>query len=212
MNCVYVVRKPSSRTLWPAEFLQSCTRHRSEWLRSAFGNPSPGKGYDMHAFWHWATIMSRGEHRDLLIAEAIIVVRNSRDLHDIVKTKLGEPECRGLSCMMLLAATIGDLLPSEDIPLAFALPVEDCIGFVGAMVEGTDEICEYHRRLDEQAGASAVVVAEEKPNSGMLEWLQLALPVTEWTLHATIMLHCIGPAVPRLLGFPLHCLHSCLFV
>jgi len=70
---------------------------------------------------------------------------------------------------MLSAATIGDLLASEEVAVAFAQQVEDCIGWLGATVERAHEECEYPRMLDERAGAAAVVAAEEEPNSGILE-------------------------------------------
>jgi hypothetical protein len=110
----------------------------------------------------------RGEPGDILIATAIIVVANPSGSHDIVNTQLGQPEGRGVSSVMLSAA-IGDLLASEEVAVAFALRVEDCIGLLGATVERTHEKCEYPRMLDERAGAAAVVAAEEEPNSGILE-------------------------------------------
>jgi hypothetical protein len=110
----------------------------------------------------------RGELRDTLIAEAIIVVTNPNGSHDIVNTQLGQPEGRGV-CSVMLSAAISDLLASEEVVVAFALRVEDCIGLLGATVERTHEKCEYPRMLDERAGAAAVVAAEEEPNSGILE-------------------------------------------
>jgi len=156
----------------------------------------------------------RGEPVDIPIVKAIIVVANPRGLHDIVNrnTQLGQPKGRGVSSVMLAAATIGDLLASEEIALAFALRGEDCIGLMGAMVERTHEECEYPRMLDERAGAAAVVAAEEEPNSGILELLLLARRVTKGALRATVMLQCVGLAVARLLDFPLHRLHSFRFL
>jgi hypothetical protein len=66
-------------------------------------------------------------------------------------------------------AAIGDLLASEEVALAFALRVEDCTGLLGATVEQTHEKWEYPHMLDEQAGAAAVVAAEEEPNPGILD-------------------------------------------
>jgi len=111
----------------------------------------------------------RGKPADTLIAEAIIVVANPIGSYDIVNTQLGQPEGRGVSSVMLSAASIGDLLASEEVAVAFALRIEDCTGLLGATVERTHEKCEYPRMLDEQAGAAAVVAAEEEPNSGILE-------------------------------------------
>jgi len=111
----------------------------------------------------------RGEPGDILIVKAIIVVANPRGSQDIVNTQLGQPEGRGVTSVLLSAATIGDLLASEEVAMAFALRVEDCIGLLGATVEQTHEKCEYPRILDEQAGAAVVVAAEEEPNSGILE-------------------------------------------
>jgi hypothetical protein len=70
---------------------------------------------------------------------------------------------------MMLSATIGDLLASEEDAVAFALRVEDSIGLLGATVERTHEKCEYPRMQNERAGAVALVAAEEEPNSGRLE-------------------------------------------
>jgi len=58
----------------------------------------------MHTTWNRATNIMRGEHRDILIAEAIIVFANLRGLHDIVNTQLGQHEGRGVSSVMLSAA------------------------------------------------------------------------------------------------------------
>jgi hypothetical protein len=70
---------------------------------------------------------------------------------------------------VMLSAAIGDLLPSEEVAVAFALRGEDCTGLLGATVERTHEKCEYPRMLDERVGAAAVVAADEEPNSGILE-------------------------------------------
>jgi hypothetical protein len=111
----------------------------------------------------------RGEPGDTLIVEAIIIVANRRGSPDNVHTQLGQPEGRGVSSVMLSAATIGDLLASEEVAVAFGLPVEDCTGLLGATVERTHEICEYPHMLHERAGAAAVVAAEEERNSSTLE-------------------------------------------
>jgi hypothetical protein len=71
--------------------------------------------------------------------------------------------------VILLAATIADLLASENVAVAFALRIEDCPGLLGATVQRTHEKCEYPRMLDKRAGAAAVVAAEEEPNWGILE-------------------------------------------
>ena len=91
----------------------------------------------------------RGEPGDILIAKAIIVVANPCGSHDIVNTQLGQPEGRGVSSVMLSAATIGDLLASEEVAVAFALRIEDCTGLLGATVERTHEKCKYPCMLDE---------------------------------------------------------------
>jgi len=62
----------------------------------------------------------------------------------------------------------------------------------------TEEYFDYPRMLDERAGAVAVVAAEEKPNSGILESLVPAHRVTKGALRAIVMLHCVGPVVSRL--------------
>jgi hypothetical protein len=111
----------------------------------------------------------RGEPGYILIAKAVIVIANPRGSHEIVNTRLGQPEGRCVSSVMFAAATIGDLLAREEIALAFGLRVEDCTGLLGATVERTHEKCEYPRMLDERAAAAAVVVAEEEPNLGILE-------------------------------------------
>jgi hypothetical protein len=93
----------------------------------------------MHTIWYRVTTIMRGEPGDILIAKAITVVANPRGSHDIVNTntQLGQPEGRGVSSVMLSAATIGDLLASEEVAVAFALRVEDCIGMLRAAVERT---------------------------------------------------------------------------
>jgi len=63
----------------------------------------------------------RGEPGDILIAKAIIVVANPSGAHDIVNTQLSQPEWRGVSSVMHSAPIIGDLLPSEEVAVAFAL-------------------------------------------------------------------------------------------
>jgi len=93
---------------------------RSRRPRSAYRNPCTGEGYDIHAFWYWATLM-RGGPGDILIAKAIIVVANPSGLQDIVNTQLGQPEVRGDSSVMLLAPIISDLLAWEEVAVAFAL-------------------------------------------------------------------------------------------
>jgi len=120
-----------------------------------------------------------------------------------MNTQLGQPEGRGVSSVML-SATIADLHASEEVAVAFALRVEDCIRLLGATVERTYEKCQYPRMLDERAGAGPVVTADEEPTSSIVERLGLARQVTKGALRAMVMLPCVGPAVPRLLDFPLH--------
>ena len=48
--------------------------------------------------------------------------------------------------------------------MAFTLRVEDCIGLLAATVERSHAKDEYPRMLDAQAGAAAVVAAEESPH------------------------------------------------
>jgi len=93
----------------------------------------------IHTIWYRATTIVKGEPGDTLIAEANIVVANPSGSHDIVNTQLGQPDRRGVSSVMLSAATIGDLLASEEVAVAFALRVEDCTGLLGATVERTHE-------------------------------------------------------------------------
>jgi hypothetical protein len=50
---------------------------------------------------------------------------------------------------VMLSATIGNLLASEEVAVAFALRVEDYTGLLGATVEQTHKKCEYPRKLDE---------------------------------------------------------------
>jgi len=109
---------------------------------------------------------------------------------------------------------ISRLLASEEVPLGFAIRVEDCIGLLAARVEWTHKKCGYPRMVDKWAGAAALVAAEKEPNSGIHERLLLACRVTMGALRATVMLHCVGPAVPRQLDFPLHRLHrvQCLWL
>jgi hypothetical protein len=66
--------------------------------------------------------------------------------------------------------------------------------------------------LDEQAGAAAAVAAEEEPNSGRLEYQLPAHQLTKGALSATVMLHCVGLAIPRLLDFPVHPHHPVQFL
>jgi hypothetical protein len=53
--------------------------------------------------------------------KAIIVFANHTGSHDILNTQLGQPKGRGASSVRLSAATIGDLLTSEEVAVAFAL-------------------------------------------------------------------------------------------
>ena len=62
----------------------------------------------------------RGECRDTLLTEAMIDIANPDSSHDIVNTQLGQSEGRGVSSVML-SATIGDLLGSDEVAVAFAL-------------------------------------------------------------------------------------------
>jgi hypothetical protein len=93
--------------------------------------------------------------------------------HGSEDTQLSQPEGSGVSIETLSATAFGDLLASEKVAGAFALPIEDCIGLLGATVERTHEKGEYPRMLDERAGAAAVVAAEEHLH-GNLECLLLA--------------------------------------
>jgi hypothetical protein len=111
----------------------------------------------------------RGEPGDILIAKAIIVVANPSGSQDIVNTKLGQPEGRGVSSVMISAVTIGDLLTSEVVTLGSALRAEDCSGLLGATVQRTHEKSECPRMLHERVGAAAVVAVEEEHNSAILE-------------------------------------------
>jgi len=70
----------------------------------------------------------RGEPSDELIAKAIIVVANPSCSHNIVNTQLSQPEGRGVCSLMLSAATIGDLIASDEVAVAFALRIDDCTG------------------------------------------------------------------------------------
>jgi hypothetical protein len=87
--------------------------------------------------------------------------------HGSEDTQLSQPEGSGVSIETLSATAFGDLLASEKVAGAFALPIEDCIGLLGATVERTHEKGEYPRMLDEPAGAAAVVAAEERPHGNL---------------------------------------------
>jgi len=50
----------------------------------------------------------------------MIDIANPDSSHDIVNTQLGQSEGRGVSSVML-SATIGDLLGSDEVAVAFAL-------------------------------------------------------------------------------------------
>jgi hypothetical protein len=63
----------------------------------------------------------RGDPGDILIAKAIIVIANTSGSHDIVNTQLGQSAAKGGSSVMLSAPTIGDLLASLEVAVAFAL-------------------------------------------------------------------------------------------
>jgi len=80
----------------------------------------------IHTIWYRATSIVRGEPGDTLIAEAIIVVANPSGSHDIVNTQLGQLDGTGVSSVILSATTIGHLLASEEVAMAFAPRVEDC--------------------------------------------------------------------------------------
>ena len=162
---MHAVPKPPSRTQGPAELKHGV--HAS--IQGDRGQRSVTRVRardDMPAFWRSATIM-RGEPGYILIAEASLVVANPRGSHEIMNTQLGQRERTGVRSVMLLAATIGDLLASEEVAVAFTLPVEDCIGLLGAMGERTHEKSKYPRMLDERAGAAAVVAAEEHPHGNL---------------------------------------------
>jgi len=89
--------------------------------------------------------------------------------HGTEDSQLCQTEGNGVSIVTSSATAFGDLLASEEVDGAFALRIEDCIGLQVATVEQTHEKGEYPRMLDERAGATAVVAAEEEPNSGILE-------------------------------------------
>jgi len=113
----------------------------------------------------------RGEPGDILIVKVMIVVAKPSGLHDNVNTHRGHPAGRGVSRVMLSPATIGDLLASDEVAIAFALRIEDCTGMLGATVVRAREKYDYLRMLDARARAAAVVSAQEEPNSGVLESL-----------------------------------------
>jgi len=66
------------------------------------------------------------------------------------------------------ATAFGNLIASDEITEAFFLRLGDCTGLLGATVEQSHEQGEYPRKLDERAGAAAVVAAEECPLMGSL--------------------------------------------
>jgi len=104
----------------------------------------------------------RGEPGDILIVKVRIVVANSSVSHNILNTQLGQLEGTGVSCVLLSAATIGDLLASKEVAVACAVRVEDCIGLLRATVERAHEKCEYPGMLYDRAGAAAVVAAAQQ--------------------------------------------------
>ena len=109
----------------------------------------------------------REERRVILIVKASILVGNPGGLHIIANTQLGQPERRGVCSMMLSAATLGDVLVSKEVAVAFALRVEHCIELLGATVERTQRKGEYPCMPDERTGAAAVVAAGERPHGNL---------------------------------------------
>jgi hypothetical protein len=87
--------------------------------------------------------------------------------HRTAATQLGQPEGRGVSKETHSATACGELLASEEVAGAFALPMEYCIGLLGATVEWTHEKWEDPRMLDEQAGPAAIVAAQERPHGNL---------------------------------------------
>ena len=142
-----------------------------------------------------------GENPELHLSWKTLLSLQALEVHTILwipNTVNTEGEVLAVWCFR---PQIDDVLAREEVAVALPLRPEDCIGLLEATVERTDEKCEYPRMQDEWVGAAAIVVREEETNWGMLEWLLPARRVTQGEQRATLMLHCVGPAVPRLLDY-----------
>jgi len=67
-----------------------------------------GQEYDIHIIWNRVATIMRGEHRDIPIVTAIIVIATPRGSHNIMNTntQLRQTKGRGGSSMMLSARNL----------------------------------------------------------------------------------------------------------
>jgi len=97
----------------------------------------------------------------------MIGVANLSGSHETGINQLSQAQGRNVSGVMPSPATIGDLLSSEEVSVAFTLSVENCIGLQGPTVKQTYKNVKYPRKLHEGATAAAGITAEQRPHENL---------------------------------------------